>query len=854
MTLTHLQRLESESIQILREVVAEAEKSVMLYSMGADSSVLLHLARKAFYPARPPFPLLHVDSTWNFREMYEMRDRVAAEAGMNLLVYVNPDALAKGINPFAHGPAVHTELWKIRGLEQALAKYGFDVALGGGRREEERPRAEPRRQPPALWRPYNAGKAKDKRESIRVFPLSNWTEQDLWQYIYRENIPVVPLYYARERSVVERDGAILMMDDERMPLRPGERAVMRKVRFPTLGCYPLSGGVESSAATPAEVVAELIGTQNTEPISARLKRSLLRFRTCGGAGDGKSTLIARLLGEAKAPVVHPRPPEGDVAYRFFGTERRNFIVADAPGHGITTPGRFAGAATADLSVVLVDANKGVLPETRRDSFLASLLGNRHVVLAVNKMDLVGHSQAVFREIEKDYRRFAEQLGLPAVTCIPVSALHGDNVLGPSEAMPWYDGPTLLGLLESVEIDEARLAQQPLRLQVQWVIRRSPDFLGYAGTLVAGRLCKGDALRVQPSGRTSRVGRIITSEGEFEQAVAGQAITLTLTDDVDASRGDLIVLADQPAEVADQFEATVIWMDSAPLLPGRSYLLKIGTRTVTATITPLKYKVNVETLQRMAATTLEQSEIGVCNLQLDRSIAFDAYKANRDTGGFILIDRLSNETVGAGMLHFALRRAKNVHWQALDVNRAARAANMGQTPCLLWYTGLSGAGKSTIANLVDKRLHASGRHTYVLDGDNVRHGLNKDLGFTDADRVENIRRIAEVAKLMVDAGLIVGAAFISPFRAERQMARALLNAGEFIEIFVDAPLGIAEQRDPKGLYKKARRGDLKNFTGIDSPYEPPEEPELRIDTTNGTPEDAAETIVAFLRARGAFDSD
>ncbi len=371
--------------------------------------------------------------------------------------------------------------------------------------------------------------------------------------------------------------------------------------------------------------------------------------------------------------------------------------------------------------------------------------------------------------------------------------------------------------------------------------------------MAGEVRKGDAVRVQPSGRTSRVARIVTFDGDLEQAVVGQSITMTLEDEIDVSRGDLIVPADQPAEVADQFEATVVWMDESPLLPGRSYVLKIGTRTVTATISPLKYKMNVNTLQRLAASKLELNEIGVCNLQLDRSIAFDAYKTNRDTGGFILVDKITNDTVGAGMLHFALRRAKNVHWQALDVNKAARAAQMGQKPCLLWFTGLSGAGKSTIANLVDKRLHADGRCTYVLDGDNVRHGLNKDLGFTDADRVENIRRIAEVAKLMVDAGLIVGAAFISPFRAERQMARALLGAAEFVEIYIDTPLGVAEERDPKGLYKKARRGDLKNFTGIDSPYEPPENPELRIDTTNTSPEEAAEKVIAFLQQRGTFDA-
>jgi len=513
-----------------------------------------------------------------------------------------------------------------------------------------------------------------------------------------------------------------------------------------------------------------------------------------------------------------------------------------------------GASTADLSVILIDARKGVLTQTRRHSFLVKLLGIRHVVLVVNKMDLVDHSPEVFAAIEADYRKFASDLGLPAVTCIPISAVNGDNIVNRSAAMPWYQGPTLMGLLDSVEIDETRVRQQPLRFPVQWVNRPNQDFRGFAGTIVAGRLRKGDAVRVQPSGRVSRVSRIVTFDGDLDEAVAGQSITIAIDDEIDISRGDLIVAADDPAEIADQFEATVVWMNESPLLRGRDYLMKIGTKTVTATISPLKYKINVNTLEHTAAVTLELNDIGVANLQLDRPIAFDSYEVNRDTGGFVLIDRVSNDTVGAGMLHFALRRAHNVQWQALDVNKTARAAIKGQKPCVLWYTGLSGAGKSTIANLVDKRLHSTRRHTYLLDGDNVRHGMNKDLGFTAADRVENIRRIAEMAKILVDAGLIVSTAFISPFQAERQMARALVGEDEFIEIFVDTPLAVAEQRDPKGLYRKARRGDLKNFTGIDSPYEAPEHPDLRIDTTSLSPEDAAETIVAYLQSRGVFGFD
>jgi len=641
-----------------------------------------------------------------------------------------------------------------------------------------------------------------------------------------------------------------------------------------------------TAPATTALTAEQVGDAN---IRLRVTRSLLRFNTCGSVDDGKSTLIGRLLYESKAlfddqlaalaadsKKVGTRPGELDyallldglaaereqgitidVAYRFFSTDKRNFIVADTPGHEQYTRNMVTGASTADLSVILVDARKGMLVQTRRHSFLVSLLGIRHVVVVVNKMDLVDYSEKVFRDIETEYRKFAAELGLPAVTVIPVSAVNGDNIISPSTNTSWYQGPTLMGLLDSVEVDDSRLQEQPLRLPVQWVNRinqdkKNLDFRGFAGTIVSGRVHKGDTIRAQPSGRTSKVARIVTYDGDLEQAIVGQSITLTLEDEIDISRGDLIVKADAPAEVSDQFEATVVWMNEAALLPGRSYLMKVGTKTVTATIAPLKYKINVNNLQHLAANTLELNEIGVVNLQLDRPIAFDPYQVNRDTGGFILIDRMSNDTVGAGMLRFALRRAQNVHWQALDVNKAARASIKGQKACVLWYTGLSGAGKSTIANLVDKKLYSMKRHTYLLDGDNIRHGLNKDLGFTDVDRVENIRRIAEVAKLMVDAGLIVSTAFISPFGSERLTARALMAEGEFIEIFVDTPLGVAEQRDPKGLYKKARRGDLKNFTGIDSPYETPDKPEIHIDTTKLSPEEAAQSIVDHLRARGLIE--
>ncbi|HZL21360.1 MAG TPA: sulfate adenylyltransferase subunit CysN [Polyangia bacterium] len=620
------------------------------------------------------------------------------------------------------------------------------------------------------------------------------------------------------------------------------------------------------------------------PAAHEAAGDLLRFNTCGSVDDGKSSLIGRLLYESKALFddqlevlaadskrVGTRAGEIDyallldglsaereqgitidVAYRYFASARRHFIVADTPGHEQYTRNMVTGASTADLSVILIDARKGVLTQTRRHSFLVSLLGIRHVVLAVNKMDLVDYSRDVFSRIEDQYREMTNDLDIPSVVCIPVSAVKGDNVVERSAAMAWYRGPTLMELLDTVEVDGSRALAQPLRLPIQWVNRPRDDFRGFAGTIVGGSVRTGDAVRVQPSGRVSRVARIVTADGDLAEASVGQSITLTLADEIDVSRGDLLVPADQPAEVANQFEATIVWMHESPLLPGRGYFLKIGPKTAGATVTGLKHKINVSNFDRTAGTTLELNEIGVCTLEIDRPIAFDPYGVNRDTGGFILIDRITNDTVGAGMLRFALRRAQNVHWQALDVNKSLRAAMKRQRPCVLWFTGLSGAGKSTIANLVDKKLHSTERHTYLLDGDNVRHGLNKDLGFTDADRVENIRRIAEVARLMVDAGLIVGTAFISPFRAERDMARALLGDGEFIEIFVDTPLDVAERRDPKGLYKKARRGDLKNFTGIDSPYEPPEAPELRIDTTATTAEAAAEEIVAFLKRRGIVD--
>jgi bifunctional enzyme CysN/CysC len=617
-------------------------------------------------------------------------------------------------------------------------------------------------------------------------------------------------------------------------------------------------------------------------LGAQERKSLLRFITCGSVDDGKSTLIGRLLYESKmifddqlAALVADSKRVGtqggeldlallvdglaaereqgitiDVAYRFFSTDTRKFIVADTPGHEQYTRNMATGASTADAAVILIDARKGVLTQTRRHSYIVCLLGIKHIVLAVNKMDAVAFDQQTFNAIVADYREFAQLIGLADITAIPLSALRGDNVIALSANTPWYRGPTLLAQLEAIDVADD-LQRQPFRMAVQWVNRPNQDFRGFAGLVASGSIARRDRVKVLPSAKESRVARIVTQDGDLERAIAGQSITLALEDEIDISRGDLIAAAHSSPGVADQFQTTLIWMHEEALLPGRPYVMKLGSRTLVASITDVKYKVNVNTLEHVAAKQLQLNEIGVCNLATDRPVAFDAYADNRETGGFILIDKLSNDTVGAGLIQFALRRAENIHWQSVDISKEARSLIKGQRPAVLWLTGLSGAGKSTIANLVEKRLNALGHHTYLLDGDNVRHGLNKDLGFTDTDRVENIRRVAEVSRLMVDAGLIVLVSFISPFRAERQMARELVAANEFFEVFVDTPLEEAERRDVKGLYKKARRGELKNFTGIDSAYEAPEIPEIRIDTTRVTPEEGAQMIIARLEEAGVL---
>ncbi|WP_299200242.1 sulfate adenylyltransferase subunit CysN [uncultured Amphritea sp.] len=626
--------------------------------------------------------------------------------------------------------------------------------------------------------------------------------------------------------------------------------------------------------------SDMISEDIVQYLKDHEQKSLLRFITCGSVDDGKSTLIGRLLFESKllfedqlAAVEAESKKYGtqgdnidfallvdglaaereqgitiDVAYRFFSTDKRKFIVADTPGHEQYTRNMVTGASTADVAILMVDARRGILTQTRRHTYLASLIGIPHIVVAINKMDLVDYSEKTYNQIKDDYTAFAKQIGINETTFIPMSALAGDNITEPSNNMTWYHGTTLMGYLETVQVDDELMQKEPFRMAVQWVNRPNLDFRGFSGQLASGIVKPGDRIRTLPSGKESTVATISTYDGNLDRAVAGQSITLTLNDEIDISRGDMITSAEEPASIGKQFETTIIWMHEEPLMPGRTYLMQIGTKTVTASITDIKHQVNVNTMEHLAAKKLELNGIGECNISLDQDIAFDSYKANRDTGSFILIDRMTNNTVGAGLINFALRRSTNITVQHTEVNKEVRAALKTQKPCVIWLTGLSGSGKSTIADLVEQKLLAAGHHTYLLDGDNVRHGLNNDLGFTDQDRVENIRRIAEVSKLMIDAGLIVLSSFISPFRAERKMARDMLEEGEFIEIYVNTPLEVAEDRDVKGLYKKARRGELKNFTGIDSPYEAPQQPELNLKTVEMTPEEAADKVIELLKQK------
>jgi bifunctional enzyme CysN/CysC len=619
-----------------------------------------------------------------------------------------------------------------------------------------------------------------------------------------------------------------------------------------------------------------------EYLAEQEKKSMLRFLTCGSVDDGKSTLIGRLLYDTKlifedqlATLERDSRKHGttgdeidfallvdgleaereqgitiDVAYRFFATPKRKFIVADTPGHEQYTRNMATGASTADLAIVLVDARKGVLPQTRRHSFIASLLGIRHILLAVNKIDLVDYDQTAFDAIVEDYFSFATDLGFETIIAIPVSARFGENMATRSGKTPWYSGPTMIEHLETVKVDADRAAR-PFRFPVQYVNRPNLDFRGFAGTIASGKVSRGDTVVVAKSGKNSRVKRIVTADGDLDAAREGQAVTIVLEDEVEVSRGNMLVAPEARPQVADQFMANLVWFDDHALLPGRTYILRTETDQVSATVTELKHKININNFAHEAAKSLELNEVGVCNISVQSPIAFDNFAEDRTTGAFVLIDRITNATVGAGMILHPLRRAANIHWQALDVNKKARAELKHQKPAVLWFTGLSGSGKSTIANLLEKKLHANGRHTYILDGDNVRHGLNRDLGFTEEDRVENIRRVGEVSKLMVDAGLIVLVSFISPFRAERRMARELMGDGEFVEVFVDTPFEECARRDPKGLYERALKGEIKNFTGVDSPYEAPERPDVHLRTSGRTPEVMADELEAWLRERGYF---
>ena len=624
-------------------------------------------------------------------------------------------------------------------------------------------------------------------------------------------------------------------------------------------------------------VSELISTDIDSYLKSHEEKSLLRFITCGSVDDGKSTLIGRMLYESQmlfddqlsalkndskklgtqgdeidfALLVDGLAAEReqgitiDVAYRFFSTDKRKYIVADTPGHEEYTRNMATGASTADVAIILIDAKQGVLTQTRRHSFIVSMVGVKKVLLAVNKLDLVDYSEDVYRQIVSDYSDFAESaLDIESITAVPISALLGDNVVERSENTPWYNGETIMQYLENIEVQNQR-KQASFRMPVQWVNRPNPNFRGFSGLIASGETKIGDKVRLHPGGKESTIESIVTWEGELQQASAGQSVTITLNDEIDVSRGDIIATPTDPCGESDQFQSRILWMSADAMIPGRQYIFKSNTQSATLTLGKLKHRIEVNTLDHLPAKTLQLNEIGVCNISLDKRIAYDSYDNNQTLGGFIVIDRLSNNTVGMGLIDFALRRSENIHWQKMDVSKESRAEQKSQTPKIIWFTGLSGSGKSSIANILEKKLQALGKHTITLDGDNMRHGLNRDLGFTAADRVENIRRVGEVAKLMVNSGLICITSFISPFESERKMARSLVSENEFIEVFIDTPLSVCEERDVKGLYAKARSGQIPNFTGISSPYESPEKPEIRIDTTKLSAEAAANQIIEFI---------
>ena len=930
----YLTTIEQESIRIIREAVAEAVRPVMLYSIGKDSSVMLHLALKAFFPMKPPFPLLHVDTTWKFREMINFREETVDRLGLELITYTNEDGLRQGISPFSHGSRIYTDIMKTEALKKVLDTYRFDMIFGGARRDEEKSRAKervfsfrdmhhrwsPRSQRPELWHIPNL--KKNSGESFRVFPLSSWTELDIWRYIERERIPVVPLYFAAKRPVVQRNGQWIMADDDRMQLDSNEAPHMRQIRFRTLGCYPLTAGVESSATTTADIVRELEETHTSERCgrlidfdqsgSMEKKKTgwlllmsentgVLRFLACGSVDDGKSTMIGHLLhrtnnlyddqlkalqeenariGTTEGVTDYSLLLDGlmaereqgitiDVAYRYFSTLRRKFIVADTPGHENYTRNMTTAASQCGAALILIDVRQGIVPQTRRHILICAMMGIEKLLFAVNKMDLVGWSEQAFQEVVVSCNRLISELVPLGFTVedfavVPVSALHGDNLTEPSARMPWYTGANVLEWLETSQVDYCPLDRAPFRFPVQYVIKgaqssncwqhdfandfrlaRTGIYRAYAGTIVSGAVRQGDKIMVLPSGVVTTVSGISSHTQGLDSASAGMAISLLLEGDYDIARGDIIVPEAERPEMAAIFKVRLVWMDAQPFFAGRQYLFKNLCGTATAEATRIRGRIDLVSFQLLSTDQLGMNDLGEAELIVSRSIPYDPYHVNRETGGFILIDRLTNATVACGMIRYAMRRAANVHWQREEVSRKERSKAMGQKPAVIWLTGLSGAGKSTIANCLERKLLEQGYHTVLLDGDNVRHGLNKDLGFSEADRIENIRRIGEVAKLMVDAGLIVITAFISPYKAERDMARRILPGGDFIEVFVDTPLMECERRDPKGLYRKARLGQIPNFTGINSPYQAPDSPEIRLDTTLSSAEECAGLIMRYL---------
>ncbi len=849
-----LAELESEAIEIFREGVATAQRPVMMYSIGKDSDVLLHLARKAFWPAKPPFPLLHIDTTWKFRAMIAHREGVARKFGLELRVHTNGDGVREGVTPFTHGSRAYTEVMKTRAFLAALDAGRHDVVFIGARRDEEASRAkervfsvrganhewDPKRQRPELWRVYNTHLAKG--ESVRVAPLSNWTEHDVWLYIQREHIEVVPLYFAAERPVVRRDAQWIMVDDDRFPLEPGESAERRSVRFRTLLSAHRCGrerrrnrrgsggrdaerrhfGANRSPDRPRRGgfhgSEEAGGVLLTAAERARaVRRTPLRAVICGSVDDGKSTLIGRLLFDCglvladKARAVerdsrrygtqgdstdHALLVDGllaereqgitiDIAYLNFSTPRRRFVIADAPGHEQYTHNMATAASNADVAVVLVDAARGIVRQTARHTWIVGLFGIRHAVLAVNKMDLVQWDEATYARIEEEFRQVAAEAKIPNVSAFPVSALTGANLTRPARNAPWYEGVTLLHGLETLNVEAAtvpatshgatRVDPAPFRMPVQYVNRPGPEFRGYCGRISSGAVAVGDRVRVAPSGLETTVASIVAGMGTRNGARAGDSVTLTVTDELDIGRGDVITSARDNLEIADQFRATVIWMSDKRLHPGRHLLFKQHGVEARATITRLKHVIDPLDGPR-PANFLARNEFGIVRVSTNRRIPFAPYGESRTLGGFVLIDPLTRATVGAGMIEFALRRGTNIRWQRFNVTPEMRADAKSQHAQCLWMTGLSGSGKSTLANLLEQRLHLEGKHTFVLDGDNVRHGLNHDLGFSETDRVENIRRVAEVARLMVDAGLVVIVSFISPFRADREAARRRVSAG------------------------------------------------------------------------------